>query len=132
MGFAADWKKVCDRAGDRVETVVKAGVLGLGAAIVQKSPVDTGRFKGNWQYGSGTINPAVTEVLDKSGTVAIGKISAGLQSWSVGELIYITNSLPYAKRLEFNAWSKQAPGGMVRLSIQAFKDNISAVARSIS
>lgn len=38
----------------------------------------------------------------------------------VGDVVYLTNSLPYAQRLE-HGWSKQAPRGMVRLSAIEFK-----------
>lgn len=131
MGFAADFKKICDRAGDRVEDVIKASVLGLSASIVQKSPVDTGRFRGNWQYGASAINAGISDAPDKSGSSALGRIETGLNNWVPGQTIYITNSLPYAKRLEYG-WSDQAPGGMVRLSVQAFKQNIKKAARSIS
>jgi len=131
MGFAQDFQKLIDKAGSQVDEVVRASVAGLGAAIVQKSPVDTGRFKGNWQYGLGSINSTTTSPQDASGTAANGRILAGLATWRPGQTIYITNSLPYAQRLEYDAWSKQAPAGMVRLSVQAFKDNISKAVRDV-
>ena len=129
MGFAQDFQKLIDKAGDQVDQVVRASVAGLGAAIVQKSPVDTGRFKGNWQYGGGSINSTTTSPLDPTGASANARILAGLATWKPGQTMYITNSLPYAKRLEYDAWSKQAPAGMVRLSVQAFKDNVAKAAR---
>lgn len=131
MGFAEDFAKICERAGDKAEAVVRSAVLGLGASIVQKSPVDTGRFKGNWQYGQGAINTSTDGPLDKNGNAAISAIQAGLDAWKPGQRIYITNSLPYAKRLEYDAWSQQAPAGMVRLSVQAFAQNIAQAARGI-
>ena len=129
MSFAQDFQKLIDKAGDQVDQVVRASVAGLGAAIVQKSPVDTGRFKGNWQYGGGAINSTTTSPPDTTGASANARILAGLATWKPGQTMYITNSLPYAKRLEYDAWSKQAPAGMVRLSVQAFKDNVANAAR---
>ena len=145
MGFAEDFAKICERAGDRVDAVVRSAVLGLGASIVQKSPVGNpdlwqgpapegysgGRFKGNWQYGQGAINTSTSSAIDASGESSIGRIQQGLENWKPGQRIYITNSLPYAKRLEYDAWSQQAPGGMVRLSVQAFAQNIAQAARGI-
>ena len=43
---------------------------------------------------------------------------------SEGDAIYLVNNLPYAQRLE-NGWStKQAPNGMVALSIQKFDGRV--------
>ena len=68
---------------------------------------------------------------DKTGASSIGKIAAGLQGWKRGETIYVTNSLPYAKRLEYDAWSKQATAGMVRISVMEFKANVKKQAASL-
>ena len=119
------------RAAGREDQLVRASALGLGAAIVQKSPVDTGRFRANWQYGAGQINFSTDAPEDKTGSSSIGKIAVGLQGWKRGETIYVTNSLPYAKRLEYDAWSKQATAGMVRISVMEFKANIKKQAASL-
>jgi hypothetical protein len=38
-------------------------------------------------------------------------------------VIYLTNALPYARRLEYG-WSKQAPSGMVRISAMRFAEAV--------
>jgi len=131
MGFKQDFAKMLERAAGREDQLVRASALGLGAAIVQKSPVDTGRFRGNWQYGAGQINFSTDAPEDKTGASSVGKIAMGLQGWKRGETIYVTNSLPYAKRLEYDAWSKQATAGMVRISVMEFKANVKKQAASL-
>lgn len=131
MGFKQDFAKMMVRAAGREDQLVRASALGLGAAIVQKSPVDTGRFRANWQYGAGQINFSTDAPEDKTGSSSIGKIAVGLQGWKRGETIYVTNSLPYAKRLEYDAWSKQATAGMVRISVMEFKANVKKQAASL-
>ena len=131
MGFKQDFAKMMARAAGREDQLVRASALGLGAAIVQKSPVDSGRFRGNWQYGAGQINFSTDAPEDKTGSIAIGKIAMGLQGWKRGETIFVTNSLPYAKRLEYDAWSKQATAGMVRISVMEFKANVKKQAASL-
>lgn len=87
--------------------------------IVQKSPVDTGRFRGNWNADIGGMNTAITETLDKSGGPTISRAVGSLSAYSTMDGypdINITNGLPYAVRLE-NGYSGQAPGGMVALTI---------------
>lgn len=77
-----------------------------------------GRFKNNWQVGMGSINTTVEEAADASGSGSLNRAEAALGSIKLGTVIYVSNNLPYAKRLEFLGWSKQAPNGMVRLSLQ--------------
>lgn len=76
-----------------------------------------GRFKNNWQVGVGFVNTDTSRGPSASGSDSLAAFTPTLNSWKAGDTIYLTNSLPYAKRLEYG-WSKQAPGGMVRLSVQ--------------
>jgi hypothetical protein len=86
--------------------------------VVKKSPVDTGRFRGNWQLSDNPPTPSVqlTARLDKSGQVVIELARVAVQDIRAGGVSYITNGLPYGPRLEYG-WSKQAPSGMVRLTV---------------
>lgn len=76
-----------------------------------------GRFKNNWQVGIGFVNTDTSRNPDSNGAAALAAFAPTLNSWKAGDTIYLTNSMPYAQRLEYG-WSKQAPGGMVRLSVQ--------------
>lgn len=126
--FSLDIRAWCDKVKDRADLVVRKVALDVGSRVVLRSPVDTGRFRANWQYGVGQINTATLEAVDKSGQSSIGRIAAGAATARLGEVIYVSNSLPYALRLE-NGWSKQAPAGMVALTVAEFQ---AAVDRSVS
>lgn len=91
--------------------------------MVERSPVSTGRFKNNWQCGIGAINRETASNDD-----AIGRTAAILPAWTPGQTIMLTNSLPYSYRLE-HGWSKQAPSGMVRLTVQNYSR---ALAKAVS
>lgn len=117
MSFADDLAKYCQAAGDKIDLVVRKSALELQASMIAKSPVDTGRFKSNWQCGLGGMNPDTTAA---AGSDALGRTVVVLQGYKPGQTIWLTNNLPYAKRLE-NGWSQQAPSGMVRLTVQDFK-----------
>jgi hypothetical protein len=104
----------------KLETVVRKTVLDMGGAMVEMSPVRSGRFRGNWQYGADAINTSTGGADDKSGRTAMNRIQAGIRGWAPGQTIYLSNSLPYAQRLE-TGWSKQAPAGMVRTTIANFE-----------
>ena len=86
--------------------------------IVMKSPVDTGRFRGNWIVSKNTPDAKSSEMTDKNGGQTITKGSGVINTFKVDtdSRIIIQNNLPYANRLE-NGWSKQAPNGMVALTV---------------
>ncbi len=126
MGFAEDLNKLCERAKEKAELVVRKTALELQSQMVERSPVDTGRFKNNWQCGIGVVNTGAGEGPDKSGMGSIGRTQTALEGWKPGQRIVLSNSLPYARRLE-EGWSQQAPAGMVRLTVQAYGEALAKV-----
>lgn len=81
--------------------------------VVVRSPVDTGRFRSNWQITEGRkASGEITEIQD---AVAAGR--AALETFNKDSLVlYVTNNLPYAEALE-EGHSDFAPNGMVALTI---------------
>lgn len=141
MGFAKDLKKLCAKAGDRAEEVVRKVAIELQTSMILKSPVDTGRFRANWQCGIGAVDQSVSFELSKGSrsknkrskiatSDAKGRTELKLEGWKPGQTIFLTNSLPYANRLE-NGYSDQAPAGMVRLTVQEYGTYLRKVARQI-
>lgn len=115
--FALDLSKAIEKAKDQAELIVKKTTIQLFSNVIEKSPVDTGRFRANWNVSFGSFNPATTEETDPSGSQAKGRVYQALAKYKLeDQSVFLGNSLPYAERLE-NGWSKQAPAGMVRLSI---------------
>lgn len=74
-----------------------------------------GRFRGNWQTSVGEPITATIERIDPSGAASTADVIAHMGG--AGKVTYMTNNLPYAERLEYEGWSKQAPAGMVRVSM---------------
>jgi hypothetical protein len=52
MGFKEDANKELDAILNQRDKVGKSGALGLHFAIIDASPVDTGDFKGSWQFST--------------------------------------------------------------------------------
>lgn len=76
-----------------------------------------GMFRGNWILQIASAPTTKIDRVDPSGSAAIAAANAALATFSAGPTVYISNLLPYGMRLEYEAWSKQAPAGMVRVSI---------------
>lgn len=132
QSFSLNIAAWCEKAKDRADLVVRKVALDVGSRVVLRSPVDTGRFRANWQYGVGAPVVKITETFDKSGQETIARIGTLAATARLGDVIYLSNSLPYALKLEGGS-SKQAPGGMVGLTVlefQAAVDRSAAAAKS--
>lgn len=117
--FTLDIQRFVDKAKGKVDLVVRKVALDLFKRVIMKSPVRRGRFKGNWQVQIGSIPSGTIEVDDKDGSATIAKVAAEVLNLKAGDTIYLVNNLAYARKLEYG-WSKQAPSGMVRISVQEY------------
>jgi hypothetical protein len=134
MGFADQVKAFEKKANTNIEKTVQYAIILAAQGVVLKSPVDTGRFRGNWQFGVGSPNRTVTDATDKGGGKTLASITSQVRSTVVGEaardVFWISNSLPYAQRLEYG-YSKQAPAGMVRLTMAELPRAVEAYAKGL-
>lgn len=130
MGFAADLKRLCDAAGDKAGMVLQRAALDLGGQMLERSPVDTGRFRNNWMASIGGMDSSTTMQADVSGARSQAQLRQAVAGWKPGQTIWIVNNLPYAYRLE-HGYSRQAPGGMVRLAVQNYAEAVAKAAREL-
>lgn len=158
--FAAEFAKMLRVAGDKAEMVVKKSALSVLSAIEIKSPVGDpetwlyfhpqkktyvdfllyrdpppgytgGQFRANWNLSIEAVDTSTTEDKDPSGKAAIKRAQGRIESYKLGDRIFITNSLPYAYRLEYEGWSSQAPQGMVRITALEFEKYVAEQAAKI-
>lgn len=80
--------------------------------IVRRTPVDTGRARGNWQTSVGAPADGVLYVDDKTGDGANARGDNATDGLPPFTTVWISNNLPYIEPLE-NGHSKQQPNGMV-------------------
>jgi hypothetical protein len=128
--FKRDLDFLIKKAGGNATQFVKSVALRVDAALVEKSAVDTGRFRANWNLSINGVDTSTTEDKDKEGRVTVAKSFAALSAFRLGDTINITNSLPYALRLEYG-YSKQKPLGMVRLTIAELGEYFSTAAAKL-
>lgn len=117
MSFSVDLTRWVAKAQGNVDKVLRQTVMLAAQGIVQRSPVDTGRFRANWQFSVGGPDLTTSERIDPSGSITMARIRSQIAGIKAGPTVYLTNSLPYAYRLEFEGWSDQAPNGMVRVTL---------------
>lgn len=113
--FALDVGKFALDANEALETVVKRVEIEIFSRILFRSPVDTGRFRGNWFVDQ----RKVTNDVDKSGEITVARMTEAVNASQVGGVTSYINSLPYSERLEFG-YSQKAPEGVVRITVAEF------------
>jgi hypothetical protein len=68
--------------------------------------------------------------IDPSGAASNERIAETVPQKAAGMVHYIVNTTPYMQRLE-DGWSKQAPNGMVALTVVAFGGIVQKVADEV-
>ncbi len=97
-------------AEEKMEKLLRAVVLETDSRLKQESPVDTGRFRLSWAISEqGTPGYDAGPQTSPTGITPPRKLD--YQSERLGSVYHIHNSLPYAYRLAYKNWSKQAPAG---------------------
>jgi hypothetical protein len=88
-----------------------------------------GRFRGNWQFSIGVPVEGELDQIDPAGGVTLAKLRLQVEQLTIGQTAYIVNNLPYAVPLEYGH-SKQAPGGMVRITLARFQQIVDEAIRN--
>ena len=139
----AEFMRAFDASVDQIEaeyhTALAAAALKLFGKIIERTPVDRGTLRANWQTTLGS--PSTEETDATSG--AEGRAASALSGYRGGS-IYFTNNLPYAWTAEYGGWGRgegatnkttrdgysiQAPNGMVRISLTEFTDHLNEAVR---
>lgn len=128
--FSLDIAKFLAKLPGREDLVVRKIALDLTTRIVKRTPVDTGRARGNWSASLGAPDIVATEQTDKSGQATIAAASATVGALAAGTDFYLANSLPYIRRLEYGH-SKQAPSGMLRTSVAEYPGVVDRAAAAV-
>lgn len=128
--FTLDIQAFVAKAKKNPETVMRSVSLKLFSAIIKASPVDTGRFRGNWQTTGVTPATGLIAGVDPTGNKAVNSATTFITNAPGWDTFTLTNNLPYAERLEYG-WSKQAPVGMVRVNIARFQQLINEEAAKV-
>lgn len=126
--FSKQIEAIVERTKIKMDLVVRKFCFEMFSDIMMASPVDTGAFRGNWMLSVGAPNISTNAdsklSSDNSALAAINaSMATSINKDALGKTIYFTNSMPYAYRLE-HGWSKQAPAGMVNVTILAYKANL--------
>lgn len=118
--FSLDITNWITKARGNVDEAVQHVVAEVGARLVERTPVDEGTARANWKAELGSYSTSTTKDKDPSGTSTPAEIAAVAEGVKAGDVVFVTNSLPYIGQLEHGS-SKQAPRGMVSVTAREFQ-----------
>lgn len=129
--FAAKIAAFAWKAQEAQDRVLQGVVKEVGERLVERTPVDAGEARSNWQASVNTPQAVHTPDLDPSGQGAIADIARTARAAKMGDAVYVLNPAPHIKSLE-DGHSKQAPAGMVAVTITEGRQIIDEVARKVA
>lgn len=130
MGFADQIKQFSVKVENLSHAVVSDCVNGVAFKVDERSPVDTGHFRANWQLGVGTMPAGQIAGVDPTGAGLGNRVTARIPADAAGKVYYLTNNLPYAQRLEMG-YSKQAPQGMVGRTVTEWQGLVDKAVQAV-
>jgi len=134
--FSIPMAQLAEKMKEDLNTVVRKATLNTFSAVAKRTPVDTGRLRGNWNASQGTINTSTTPTAAAARAMVEAERAA---SFEPGGVAYFANSLPYARVVEYGEYpnppkkgkgktvggfSKRSPQGMVRVTAAEFNDYV--------
>ena len=128
--WALDIGKFAEKIELNVEIVAKKVGLDILKEIVERTPHDTGRARGNWQVGINQESFNSLDREDKTGASAVSQGGTIIRTLTAGDTVNIYNNVEYIMQLETGS-SKQAPAGMVGVTIARFRNYVEEAARKI-
>ena len=116
--FSRSLMAMSDYATQGMEKVIRKACIDLYRRIAKRTPFETGRAKANWSISVGTPDTSIKDQTDYVSEIA--RQVSGFKFDVHDGMVYITNNLEYIEKLETGYSRRQAPNGMVAVSLAEF------------
>ena len=115
----------------KTNTAIRATIIATWGAVIEETPVDEGRARGNWFITDGSPSSEIGSGDKGKGTAYVAQSIDNV----FDNKIFLTNNLPYINKLEYGGYgqgdgstdkttadgfSALAPNGMVRINLLKF------------
>lgn len=102
------------RYKQRLSHVQQNSCAELSNRVLARTPVDSGSLRASWTPNKG--EPVAINVDTTTGGTR-HDITSVIHSLKLGDTYSLANGQPYARRIEYEGYSPQAPAGMLRVSV---------------
>lgn len=141
MSFLDQIRQFAVNAQVKTAKAVEGVRVGVAESVINKTPVDTGEARGEWQSSTGSPITSKIGRLDKeagfaptSGDGVSLREARDIASKNIDKDFYIMNNADHIQYLEYTGsylGSEQAPNGMVRLAVIDFKNIVDDVVKDL-
>lgn len=128
--FGADISAFLEHFNGNIDATLRHTVVLTSQGVIMNTPVDTGRLRGNWQFGTSFPSGEIPGV-DVGGAAALTRIAGQVTSLSAGGECWIVNNLPYSGAIEYGHSRVKAPQGMVRITLANLPAAIESYVRGL-
>jgi hypothetical protein len=110
------------------DEVIREDFIGLTKKVIQLTPSITGTTRANWTIGLGRRSRAKPKLKrrDPSGQATLAAISQKVRKAKVKKKTFLTNSVPWIRKLEFHV-----PHAMIQLTAAQHRPIANAAARRV-
>lgn len=130
MDFSKSIQAFAQKTGRDIHSMRRAVGMKLFSAVIQDTPVDSGRLRGNWQTSIGTAKETTLDIRPEG--AALAELYEVIQTLHGDQVLILRNNLPYGPRIEYDGWSHtKAPAGMVRINIARFSALLNEAVREV-
>lgn len=141
MSFWKAIKRHTDKAEMKLESTFREASFEVARRVIMRTPVGDpsywkgrapsgysgGRLRANWQANINRIPKGSIEKTDGSGNATMTAVRAEAARLRIGDKFYCVNNLPYAKVIENGHSRRQAPQGMVKITVQEWRNIVKLV-----
>jgi hypothetical protein len=123
VSFGKDLDDFTVKSIKKASRVKRAAAIEILNGVVMKTPVDTGRARGNWQASVNTPIVRDDEANDKAGNLTVSNGSYLIRRSKLENRIYLSNNVEYVPFLNQGS-SRQAGARFVEAVVQRVKNRV--------
>lgn len=144
-----DINRFIEKAGTEIpDRIVRKVVIDMGTRVVYRTPVGDpklwapttpvppgyvgGTLRAGWHYSHGATLSRQPVGPDDDGAATIAAIMAAIPANPAGKVHFLQNNVPYGEVIEFQGHSRQAPAGMVRVTVLEFEQIVGGAVLQVS
>lgn len=132
MSFGKGIRSFASKATAAHDKITREATLDLFGGVIKATPVGNpdnwknpeaappgyvgGRARGNWQVTIGSPASGEVDRVDEIGDATMADAEAKTPP-GAGQVVLLTNNLPYIEKLEYGHSSQAEPGAMVRKNV---------------
>lgn len=121
-----EWTRLVSEQHDFILTNATQRVA---SNLANLSPVNEGEYVADWDVAVGNYPADTEQAPDLKKNKTKRRLRQGVDNLKMGDVVFFENNDPVSIRLEYG-YSKQAPQGVVRLTVRQWRKFVQGAARA--